>query len=223
MATSSDRPIAPLYVRVTHWLNAIAVVIMVLSGLRIYNASPIFDFLVPRELTLGGWLGGALLWHFAFMWLLVVNGLVYLTGNIVTGRLSQKFFPLRPKELLEDVLNTLRGKLSHEDLSHYNTIQKLAYLAIILDVVILALSGLAIWKPVQFSTLSALMGGFDSARVVHFFIDDFCGLLSCSPHHHGCSGAEDPFNHDPRKVRSSCKENFSPLTRKRSSRMCIEG
>lgn len=168
MATSSDRPIAPLYVRVTHWLNAIAVVIMVLSGLRIYNASPIFDFLVPRELTLGGWLGGALLWHFAFMWLLVVNGLVYLTGNIVTGRLSQKFFPLRPKELLEDVLNTLRGKLSHEDLSHYNTIQKLAYLAIILDVVILVLSGLAIWKPVQFSTLSALMGGFDSARVVHF-------------------------------------------------------
>jgi len=141
---------------------------MVLSGLRIYNASPIFDFLVPRELTLGGWLGGALLWHFAFMWLLVVNGLVYLTGNIVTGRLSQKFFPLRPKELLEDVLNTLRGKLSHEDLSHYNTIQKLAYLAIILDVVILVLSGLAIWKPVQFSTLSALMGGFDSARVVHF-------------------------------------------------------
>ena len=109
MATSSDRPIVPLYVRVTHWLNAIAVVIMVLSGLRIYNASPIFDFLVPRELTLGGWLGGALLWHFAFMWLLVVNGLVYLTGNIVTGRLSQKFFPLRPKELLEDVLNTLRG------------------------------------------------------------------------------------------------------------------
>ncbi len=168
MATSSDRPIVPLYVRVTHWLNAIAVVIMVLSGLRIYNASPIFDFLVPRELTLGGWLGGALLWHFAFMWLLVVNGLVYLTGNIVTGRLSQKFFPLRPKELLEDVLNTLRGKLSHEDLSHYNTIQKLAYLAIILDVVILVLSGLAIWKPVQFSTLSALMGGFDSARVVHF-------------------------------------------------------
>ncbi|NBT34486.1 MAG: cytochrome B [Betaproteobacteria bacterium] len=168
MATSSDRPIAPLYVRVTHWLNAIAVVIMVLSGLRIYNASPIFDFLVPRELTLGGWLGGALLWHFAFMWLLVVNGLFYLTGNIVTGRLSQKFFPLRPKELLEDVLNTLRGKLSHEDLSHYNTIQKLAYLAIILDVVILVLSGLAIWKPVQFSTLSALMGGFDSARVVHF-------------------------------------------------------
>lgn len=161
-------PIAPLFVRVTHWLNAFAVIVMIMSGLKIYNASPIFDFLFPRELTVGGWLGGALLWHFAFMWLLVVNGLIYLTLNFYTGRVWKKFFPISPKELIKDVLDTLKGKLAHEDLSKYNTIQKLAYLSVILDIVVLIASGLAIWKSVQFPILRDLMGGFDNARVVHF-------------------------------------------------------
>lgn len=162
-------PIAPFFVRMTHWLNAIAVLIMIMSGLKIYNASPIFDFMIPKALTLGGWLGGALLWHFAFMWLLVANGLIYLISNFTTGRMSKKFFPIKPREFFQDVLATLRGKLSHDDLSKYNTIQKLAYLSIMVDIVILVLSGLAIWKPVQFPLLRELMGDFDNARIVHFF------------------------------------------------------
>ena len=168
MHQSTQPLIAPLFVRVTHWLNAIAVIVMIMSGLKIYNASPIFDFLFPRELTLGGWLGGALLWHFAFMWLLVINGLMYLSLNFFTGRFWKKFLPLSFKELVKDVFDTLKGKLAHDDLSKYNTIQKLAYLSVILDIIVLVASGLAIWKSVQFPVLRDLMGGFDSARVVHF-------------------------------------------------------
>ncbi len=161
--------IAPVFVRLTHWLNAIAVIIMIMTGLKIYNASPIFDFMIPKVITLGGWLGGALLWHFAFMWLLIVNGLIYLLLNFSTGRIWKKFFPLSPRELLSDLLNTFRGKLSHEDLSKYNAVQKLAYLSAIIDLILLVASGLVIWKSVQFPLLRDLMGGFDNARIVHFF------------------------------------------------------
>ena len=169
----SKKPIAPVYVRLTHWLNALAVIVMIMSGLKIYNASPIFNFLIPNSLTSGGWLGGALLWHFAFMWLLLANGLLYLVMNISTGRMFKKFFPLNPKEFIQDVLNMLKGKLSHDDLSRYNTIQKLAYLTAIAAIILLVVSGLAIWKPVQFSLLRDLMGGFDNARIVHFFAMSF--------------------------------------------------
>ncbi len=161
--------IAPFFVRMTHWLNAIAVLIMIMSGLKIYNASPIFDFMIPKAFTLGGWLGGALLWHFAFMWLLVANGLIYLILNFATGRMRKKFFPIKPKEFFQDVLATIKGNLSHDDLSQYNTIQKLAYLSIMIDIVILVMSGLVIWKPVQFPLLRELMGDFDNARIIHFF------------------------------------------------------
>ncbi len=106
--------ITPLFVRVTHWLNAIAVVIMVMTGLKIYNASPIFEFTIPAALTLGNWLGGALLWHFAFMWLLVINGLGYLGFNFLTGRMRDKFFPLSFQKLVQDLLATLKGHLSHK-------------------------------------------------------------------------------------------------------------
>ena len=175
--TISQKTITPLYVRLTHWFNVLAVILMIMSGLKIYNASPIFNFLIPKELTLGGWLGGALLWHFAFMWLLVINGLIYLIMNAVTGRLFKKFFPLSPKALFRDVMDTLKGKLSHHDLSQYNTIQKLAYLAAIADVILLVVSGLAIWKPIQLSLLCDLMGGFDNARVVHFGAMSFLVLF----------------------------------------------
>ena len=75
----------PLVVRITHWINVLAVLMMVTSGWRIYNASPLFDFRFPTELTLGGWLAGALQWHFAAMWLLAINGLVYVVYGIVSG------------------------------------------------------------------------------------------------------------------------------------------
>jgi len=158
----------PLVVRITHWINAFGILIMVASGWRIYNASPLFPFRIPNELTLGGWLAGALQWHFAAMWLLVINGIVYLTYGIVSGHFRRKFFPLTPGAVFRDVLGALRGKLAHEDLTVYNAVQRAAYLAIILCLVVLVLSGLAIWKPVQLQELAWLMGGYEGARVVHF-------------------------------------------------------
>jgi thiosulfate reductase cytochrome b subunit len=167
--THGTRPIHPLWLRITHWLNALAALLMMLSGWRIYDASPVFpSIVIPTSITLGGWLGGALQWHFAAMWLLFFNGLVYLVLNIASGRLFAKFFPLSPRAVLSDLRAALSGRLSHADLSHYNAVQKLAYLVAIADLIVLVLSGLAIWKSVQFPLLRELMGGYDNARVVHF-------------------------------------------------------
>jgi thiosulfate reductase cytochrome b subunit len=165
-----DQPLVhPRWLRLTHWLNVIAVLIMVTSGWRIYNASPLFGFSFPAGITLGGWLGGALQWHFAGMWLLAANGLLYLWINILSGRLRRKFFPLGPRGLLHDVKAALRGKLAHDDLRHYNQVQKLAYLFAIIDITVLVLSGLVLWKSVQFGLLRDLLGGYESARLIHFF------------------------------------------------------
>ncbi|MFZ2973761.1 cytochrome b/b6 domain-containing protein [Dechloromonas hortensis] len=160
--------IHPLWIRITHWVNALAVVILAMSGWRIYDASPFFPFVISGQITLGGWLGGAIQWHFAAMWLLVGNGLIYLTCNIVSGRLWRKFLPWSPRAFLADVLAALRGKLSHDDLSHYNMVQRAAYLFVILDSVLLVLSGLVLWKSVQFPFLRELLGGYEAARREHF-------------------------------------------------------
>ena len=160
--------IHPLIVRVTHWINALAILVMVTSGWRIYNASPLFPFRFPNELTLGGWLAGALQWHFAAMWLLVLNGIVYVSYGIASGHFGRKLFPLTPGAVWSDLQAALRGRLAHEDLSMYNAAQRAAYLAIILCLVILVFSGLTIWKPVQFQEIAALMGGYEGARIVHF-------------------------------------------------------
>ena len=161
--------INPIWVRVTHWCTALAVILMVLSGWRIYDASPVFPGLtIPAQWTLGGWLGGALQWHFAAMWLLFASFLVYLLLNIFTGRFFRKFFPVSPRAVIEDLYKALTGRLGHEDLSHFNAVQKLAYLSAIIALIVLVASGLAIWKSVQFPLLRELMGGYDNARIVHF-------------------------------------------------------
>jgi thiosulfate reductase cytochrome b subunit len=160
--------IHPLIVRITHWINALAILIMVTSGWRIYNASPLFPFRIPNEITLGGWLAGALQWHFAAMWLFALNGVAYLTYGIVSGHFRRKLFPLTPRAVFQDVLEALRGKLAHDDLSTYNAAQRAAYLAIIFCLIVLAFTGLAIWKPVQFQELAAIMGGYEGARFLHF-------------------------------------------------------
>lgn len=161
--------IHPFWLRVTHWLNALAVVIMAMSGWRIYNASPFYDFVFPAGITLGGWLAGALQWHFAAMWLLAGNGLIYLAFNIFSGRLWRKFFPLSPRAFLADVKAALKGRLSHADLAHYNTVQRAAYLFVIVDVIVLVLSGLVLSKSVQFPLLRELLGGYEAVRRVHFW------------------------------------------------------
>ena len=170
MPAEPARPVIhPIWVRVTHWVNALAMFVMIGSGWQIYNASPLFPFVFPSGITLGGWLAGALLWHFAAMWLLAVNGLIYVLLGIVTGRFQRKLIPIRPGEVLTDAKAVLTGTLAHENLAVYNAIQKLLYLGIILIGGVIVLSGLAIWKPVQLQALTAAFGGYDTARYVHFF------------------------------------------------------
>src|SRR5580693_1483518 len=167
-ATSTAKVIQPSWVRAVHWINAVAMVLMIMSGWQIYNASPLFNFSFSSSITLGGWLGGALLWHFAAMWLLVVNGLVYLTLGFATGRFARKLLPISPAGVIADTKAALTGKLSHDDLSKYNQVQKLLNTGIIIVGVLIVLSGLSIWKPVQLQWLTALFGGYDIARYVHF-------------------------------------------------------
>jgi thiosulfate reductase cytochrome b subunit len=161
--------IHPIWVRVTHWVNVLAMLMMIGSGWQIYDASPLFPFTFPSAITLGEWLAGALLWHFAAMWLLVVNGLVYVGLGLWTGRFRRKLLPLRPGEVIADARAALSGHLSHADLSVYNAVQKLLYLGVILCAIVIVLSGVSIWKPIQLRELSLLFGGYDAARYVHFF------------------------------------------------------
>ncbi|VXC63806.1 cytochrome b/b6 domain-containing protein [Serratia oryzae] len=161
--------IHPLWLRLTHWLNALAMLIMVTSGWRIYNASPLFNFRFMNELTLGGWLGGALQWHFAGMWLFGLNGLCYLLINLFSGRFKRQYWPLSPRQFFIDLWAALRGKLQHTDLRHYNMVQRAAYLFVIVVSILIVLSGLVVWKSVQFPLLRTLLGGYEMARYIHFF------------------------------------------------------
>lgn len=158
----------PLVVRVTHWINAGAVAIMIGSGFEIHNAHPILPFAVPSFLTIGGWLGGATQWHFAAMWVLVLNGAVYLAYGLASKRLARKLLPIRPRSVLADLTAALAGRLGHADIASYNAVQRLLYAGVIVAVSIAVLSGVAIWKPVQFRPLTTLFGDFDNARLVHF-------------------------------------------------------
>jgi thiosulfate reductase cytochrome b subunit len=171
----------PGIVRITHWINAIAILIMIGSGWRIYDNVPIFSFIqFPLWATLGGdpdltyarnsdvGFSNALLWHLAGMWLFVVNGLVYLTYSLASRRLVRKMLPIRPREILSTIAETLRFKLAHDDLTVYNAVQKLLYLGVIAAMILAAVSGLSLWKPVQFQGLVTLFRGFQGARLVHF-------------------------------------------------------
>ena len=161
--------IHPLVVRVCHWINVVAVLVMITSGWAIYNASPLFGFEIPYAITLGGWLAGALQWHFAGMWLFAINGLVYVAYGIASGHFRRKLLPISPAALLSDVRDALRGKLAHEDLSVYNAAQRAAYAALIVLLAIMIATGLVIWKPVQFYWLGQWIGDYEGARYLHFF------------------------------------------------------
>jgi thiosulfate reductase cytochrome b subunit len=163
------RPLHPAYVRIAHWINALAILAMIGSGWQIYNASPLFPFEFPRAITLGGWLAGGLLWHFAAMWLLVANGLVYVLLGLATGRFRRKWLPLRAADFMRDLRAALSVRLAHDDLTVYNAVQKALYIGVMLTGVVSIVSGLAIWKPVQLRALTVAFGGYEAARLVHFF------------------------------------------------------
>jgi thiosulfate reductase cytochrome b subunit len=171
----------PPIVRIAHWLNVVAIFIMVGSGWHIYNNVPVIPWLTfPNWLTFGGnpsltyrlhgdtGFGNALLWHFAAMWLLVANGLIYVGYGLFSGRFRRKLLPIRVREIVAEVVNALTFKLAHDDISIYNAVQKLLYIGVLFVLALVVVSGLAIWKPVQFQELTALFGGFQGARLVHF-------------------------------------------------------
>ena len=158
----------PLVVRVTHWINAFGIVVMMLSGWAIYNAHPIFPFSFPKDITLGGGFIGALRLHFAAMWLVMANTLIMIGYGVISGRYARRLWPLRPTDLWRDIAAALSGKLAHSDISHYNAVQKLLYASAIFGVVGVVVTGLAIWKPVQLQFITLLLGDFDIARILHF-------------------------------------------------------
>lgn len=171
-AAAKATMVHPRWLRITHWINAVAMFVMITSGWRIYDASPLFQFTFPSAITIGDafdGLPGALLWHFAAMWLLVGNGLVYVVLGFLTGRFRRKLLPIRPSDVVRDLAAALTGRLSHDDLAVYNAVQRLLYVGVIAVGALVVASGLSIWKPVQFQELAALFGGYDAARFVHFF------------------------------------------------------
>jgi thiosulfate reductase cytochrome b subunit len=171
----------PLFVRITHWLNAIAIIVMIGSGWGIYNNVPVFSWLhFPHWATLGGdpeityklnkdvGFSNSLLWHFAAMWLFFVNGSIALIVGILSGRLRRKWLPISIRELFHDIRDALSFKLAHDDITIYNAVQKLLYIGVISAAVLMLISGLAIWKPVQFQRLTWLFYDFQGARLAHF-------------------------------------------------------
>lgn len=168
-ADSGGRRLHPSVIRVMHWTNAVAMIVMIMSGWGIYNDEPLFGWLFfPHAIVLGEWAAAHLLWHFAGMWLLAVNGLAYLLYGFGTGRFRERLLPIRPGEVVHDVRKALRLDLAHEDITIYNAVQKLLYIVVILAGALQVVSGLAMWKPVQFDYLVVLFWDFQGARLAHF-------------------------------------------------------
>lgn len=167
----------PLWFRTVHWINVLATGLLMVSGWRIFNASPLFAFAFPKSVTLGGWHGGALQWHFAAMWLFAANGVLYVLLNLLSGRWFRSLCPITPNGVLLDGWAALRGRLTHTRLGQYNQVRKLAYVAVVLDAVMLTLSGLVLWKSVQFPLLRDLLGGYEAARWVHFSAMTFMAVF----------------------------------------------
>jgi thiosulfate reductase cytochrome b subunit len=159
--------IHPLVVRLAHWLNAAAILVMVMSGWGIYNASPLFPFRFPPAATLGGWLGGSIAWHLAMLWVLVANAATYVAYGLLSGRFVRLFLPLTPRLVWRDLVSALSLRLAHAP-GTYNAVQRLAYVSVLTFGAVAVLSGLALWKPVQLQTLASLLGGYEAARRIHF-------------------------------------------------------
>jgi thiosulfate reductase cytochrome b subunit len=168
-STSHERRLHPLPVRIMHWINAIAIFIMIGSGWKIYNDDAILGWLhFPDSIVIGKWAQYGLQWHFFGMWIFVLNGLAYLTYGIATGRFRQKLFPISISEIVATIKDALRFRLAHDDLTHYNAVQKMLYLGVMAAGILIVITGLSLWKPVQFSELAGLFGSFQTIRVIHF-------------------------------------------------------
>jgi thiosulfate reductase cytochrome b subunit len=168
-AANPGRRLHPWPLRIMHWVNAAVMLIMITSGWGIYDDDVIIrGFHFNSFWRLGDWAAWSLNWHFAGMWFLLINGMLYLGYGFVTGRFREKLLPIRRSELVHTVVDTLHFRISHADITIYNAVQKLLYIIVIFVGGAQVVTGLAIWQPVQFSGLVALLGGFQSARALHF-------------------------------------------------------
>jgi len=168
-ARKQRRRLHPAAVRVMHWINAVAIFIMIGSGWKIYNDDVIFGVLhFPDAIVIGKWAQYGLQWHFFGMWIFVLDGLAYLIYGTVSGRFWQKLFPISPREVVATIGDALRLRLAHDDLTHYNAVQKLLYLGVMAVGILIVITGLCLWKPIQFSELAALFGSFQTIRLIHF-------------------------------------------------------
>ena len=181
-ASSPGVQLHPLSRRIMHWVNALAILVMIASGWRIYDYYPALPLHrgFPYYLTLGGdiavtetinnedGLANALAWHFGAMWVLVLNYLAYLVVGTISGHFRRDFLPLTVGAFVRDFWAALRFRLDHR-LGVYNAVQKLFYWGALAAILVTILSGLSIWKPAQLQYLTALFGGYEFARVVHFF------------------------------------------------------
>jgi thiosulfate reductase cytochrome b subunit len=165
----NEQRLHPLPLRIMHWINAVAIFIMIGSGWKIYNDDAIFGILhFPEALVIGKWAQYGLQWHFFGMWIFVLNGIAYLSYGIATGRFRRKLFPVSVRDVLATVADALRFRLGHDDLTHYNGVQKVLYLGVMLVGILIVTTGLCLWKPVQFSELANLFGSFQAIRLIHF-------------------------------------------------------
>ena len=149
-----------------HWIAALAVICMMLSGWAIYNASPDLPFTFPRWMTLGGWLAGGIAWHISVMWLLFADGVAYLLYGVISGHFHRDLSPPSPLAVIRTLIAALTGRLGHS-LGHYNAVQRVLYAGVIALICLQVVTGFAIWKPVQLSWITELFGGFPIARAVH--------------------------------------------------------
>lgn len=166
---SSGRPVHSIPIRIMHWVGVYAMGCMIFSGWEIYNASPSLPFLFPRWTGLGGWLGGALAWHLSAMWLLMIDGVAYLVYGFASGHFRRNLRPPSASAFVHDLWAALRLRLVHR-MGHYNAVQRALYAGVIAAIVFQAMTGLAIWKPVQLGWLASLFGGYPTARNIHLAI-----------------------------------------------------
>ena len=175
------RRLHPLPVRIMHWINAIAMLIMISSGWKIYNDDVIFGWLhFPESLTLGHWAQHGLQWHFFGMWIVALNGLAYVTYGLATRRFRRMLLPIRLQDLLAAINDALRLRLAHDDPTQYNAVQRVLYIGVILVAVLIVLSGLALWKPAMICVMRSLTvpGELGRKMVVAFPVTPISRIVS---------------------------------------------